>query len=49
MAEEKDNAEEKDEGQPKRNAALLRLPFGLCKRMASRSRTVGRRETHGTP
>lgn len=31
MAEEKDN-EEKDEGQPKRNAALLRLPFGLCKR-----------------
>ena len=32
MADEKDNAEEKDEGQPKRNAALLRLPFGLCKR-----------------
>lgn len=32
MAEEKDNGEEKDEGQPKRNAALLRLPFGLCKR-----------------
>ena len=32
MAEEKDNAEEKDEGQPKRNTALLRLPFGLCKR-----------------
>lgn len=32
MAEEKGNGEEKDEGQPKRNAALLRLPFGLCKR-----------------
>ena len=32
MVEEKDNGEEKDEGQPKRNAALLRLPFGLCKR-----------------
>lgn len=32
MAETKDNGEEKDEGQPKRNAALLRLPFGLCKR-----------------
>lgn len=31
MAEEKDN-EEKDGEQPKRNAALLRLPFGLCKR-----------------
>lgn len=32
MVEEKDNGEEKDEGQPKRDAALLRLPFGLCKR-----------------
>lgn len=32
MAEEKDNGEEKDAAQPKRNAALLRLPFGLCKR-----------------
>ena len=27
-----DDIKEKDEGQPKRNAALLRLPFGLCKR-----------------
>lgn len=26
-----DDVKEKDEGQPKRNAALLRLPFGLCK------------------